>query len=78
MNLEVQFKKVIMNVLISVDSSVAWCMQKMLSSLIVSVILCSERNIPQRKPLGENTALSFYETNVAWTKLIKLTFHRVV
>lgn len=52
-------------------------MQKMLSYLIVSVILSSERNIPQRKPLGENTALSFYDTNVAWIKLIKLTFHTV-
>lgn len=53
-------------------------MQKILSPLIASVILHSERNIAQRKPLGENTTLSFYETNVAWTELIKLTFHGVV
>lgn len=47
-------------------------MQKTLSSLIAPVILHSERNIPQRKPLGENATLSFYETNVAWSELIKL------
>lgn len=52
-------------------------MQKTLSSLIASVMLHSERLIPQRKPLGENATLSFYETNVAWSELIKLTFHRV-
>lgn len=40
-------------------------------------MLHSERHIPQRKPLGENATLSFYETNVAWSELIKLTFHRV-
>lgn len=50
-------------------------MQKILSSLIASVILHSERNIPQRKPLGEKATLSFYEANVARTELIKLTFH---
>lgn len=44
-------------------------MQKILSSLIVSVILHSERNIPPRKPLGENATLRFYETNVAWTRI---------